>query len=285
MADQQQARVTELKGDEETEARKIFAQFAANELVFAVVGHVGSGTTTIATALQRLLQAPNADGESYDTVILKAGANKVNHFAHDNPIACKFGTGESDGHRRCKMQIFEALCREPGVRDAALERPLKTVRPDVCATINGVPVAIEVQISALSLETICHRTVEYARQGIYVLWLLQWTPELDGGRYSPRPWEKWLHAAYFGRVYYWIEGLTVASYRFEPHLKHVPKTSWYSKTGKKMEGGGYTRRSTRYRAPVRTQTFNLARDFARKERQWWGGNGLTVPTAKLFMER
>ena len=72
MADQQQARVTELKGDEETEARKIFAQFAANELVFAVVGHVGSGTTTIATALQRLLQAPNATGEPYDTVILKA---------------------------------------------------------------------------------------------------------------------------------------------------------------------------------------------------------------------
>jgi hypothetical protein len=56
--------------------------------------------------------------------------------------------------------------------------------------------------------------LEYARKGIYVLWLLQWTPTLNARRYTPRLWEKWIHAAYFGRMYYWIEGLTVASYHF-----------------------------------------------------------------------
>jgi type I site-specific restriction-modification system R (restriction) subunit len=40
-----------------------------------------------------------------------------------------------------------------------LERPLGTNRPDVSAHINGVPVAIEVQISSLSLETIAYRTM------------------------------------------------------------------------------------------------------------------------------
>jgi len=121
------------------------------------------------------------------------------------------------------MAIYEALLKEPNVKKVALERSLKTCRPDVSAYINGVPVAIEVQISTLTMETIIRRTTEYARKGIYVLWLLQWTPYLDGTRYSPRLWEKWIHATYFGRVYYWIEGLKIVSYHFDPYLKHVPK--------------------------------------------------------------
>jgi competence protein CoiA len=99
------------------------------------------------------------------------------------------------------MEIFQALKNDPRVRDVALERPLGTNRPDVSAHINGVPVAIEVQISSLSIETIMQRTIQYAQKGIYVLWLLQWTPKLDAKRYTPRLWEKWIHAAYFGRVY------------------------------------------------------------------------------------
>ncbi len=138
-----------------------------------------------------------------DEVILKTGKRTVNHFAHVNPLACLYAENESDEHRRCKMEIFLALQKEPHVRNVALERPLGTNRPDVSAEINGVPVAIEVQISSLSLETITQRTMEYARKGIYVLWLLQWTPALDAQRYTPRLWEKWIHAAYFGRVYYW----------------------------------------------------------------------------------
>ena len=141
--------------------------------------------------------------------------------------------------------------RQPGVSDAALERPLGSIRPDVSAYFNGVPVAIEVQISSLSIETIMRRTIEYHRKGIYVLWLLQWTTALDGQRYTPKLWEKWVHATYFGRVYYWKEGLSIFSYTFEPSLKTVPKTTWYSENGKKMTAGGYSRRSKRYRRAVR----------------------------------
>lgn len=135
-----------------------------------------------------------------DPVALKTGRNKVNHFAHVNPLVCNYALNESDQHRRCKMEIYETLRRQPNVQKVALERPLDNVRPDVSAVINGVPVAIEVQISSLTPETIQRRTLEYARDGIYVLWLLQWTPKLDAGRCAPRLWEKWVHAAYFGRV-------------------------------------------------------------------------------------
>jgi competence protein CoiA len=219
-----------------------------------------------------------------DEVILKTGKRTINHFAHVNPLACRYAENESEEHRRCKMEIFLALQKEPNICNVVLECPLGTNRPDVSAEINGVPVAIEVQISSLSLETIASRTMEYARKGIYVLWLLQWTPELDARRYTPQLWEKWLHAAYFGRVYYWSEGLNVVSYHFDPHFKSVPKKSWYSEDGKKMTGGGYSRRLKRHRTPVRGRTFNLATDFGPRNRDWWEGKDITIPAAKLYVD-
>jgi competence protein CoiA len=218
-----------------------------------------------------------------DEVVLKTGRRTVNHFAHVNPLACRYAENESEEHRRCKMEIYEALQRHPAVRNVALERPLGTNRPDVSAEINGAPIAIEVQISSLSLETITQRTMEYARNGMYVLWLLQWTPKLNAPRYTPRLWEKWIHAAYFGRVYYWTEGLSVVSYHFDPHFKSVPKKTWYSPKGKKITAGGYSRRSKRYRTAIRGRVFNMVTDFGPRNRDWWEGNGLKVPDAKLFM--
>lgn len=220
-----------------------------------------------------------------DPVILKFGRGRTSHFAHENPIACKFAEGESDEHRRCKMEIFLALQKAPGVTKLALERPLGANRPDVSAYINGVPAAIEVQISSLSVETIMERTIEYHRKGIYVLWLLQWTPKLDAKRYTPKLWEKWIHAAYFGQVYYWLRGLEVVSYRFEPNHRTVPKRTWYAEDGRKMTAGGYSRRLKRHWAAVRGKTLNLATDFVPRQRFWWEGNGVKVPDATLFMDR
>jgi competence protein CoiA len=94
-----------------------------------------------------------------------------------------------------------------------------------------------------------------------------------------------VHAAYFGRVYYWIEGLTVVCYHFDPNHKAVPRASWYSDKGKKITAGGYSQRSKRYRTAVRGETLNLARDFVPKQRYWWEGNGVKVPDAKLFTGR
>jgi len=218
-----------------------------------------------------------------EEVILKAGSSKINHFAHANPIACKYAEGESDAHRRCKLEIFQALQREPSVRNVALERPLGPVRPDVSAYIRGVPVAIEIQISSLSVETIMHRTIQYAQNGIYVLWLLQWTAELDSDRYAPNVWERWIHATYFGQVYYWVEGLTVVGYHFDPYFKSVPRKSFYSEDGDKITVGWYRRRSKRYRMVVRGVPLNLVKDFGPKQRYWWEGKGIKVPDAKLFM--
>jgi competence protein CoiA len=219
-----------------------------------------------------------------EAVVLRAGRSRINHFAHENPIACKFASGETDEHRRCKQAIYEALKRSSQVEDAELERALGEVRPDVFARIRGVSVAIEVQISSLSLETITSRTIEYARKGIYVLWLLPWTSELDRPRYAPSNWERWIHATYFGRVYYWIEDLKVVPYRFESDFVSVPRRSWYGPGGSRQVGGGYSRASTRYRRPARGKQLDLVADFAPCTRYWKDAGGLRLPDARLFTQ-
>ncbi len=230
-------------------------------------------------------QAPFLCPECGGAVLLKTGRAKDDHFAHVNPLVCRYDANESAAHRQCKMEIFEALRCQPNVEKAAMERPLGTNRPDVSAYINRVPVAIEIQISFLSQATIMRRTIEYARKGIYVLWLLLWTPDLDRPGYRPAIWEKWIHAAYFGRVYYWHGGLSIIPYTFEPTLKSVPKTTWYSARGRMMTAGGYTRRLKRQRTAVRGEPLNLATDFGPQQRYWWEANGIKVPDAKLFMHR
>jgi competence protein CoiA len=234
---------------------------------------------------QSKADAPFLCPECGTEVVLRHGTARMNCFAHKSPNSCQHAGGETNDHRRCKLETYQGLLRHPGVTDVQLERPLGTVRPDVGANINGVPLAIEVQIISLSQETIIHRTKQHDRKGIYVLWLLQWTPYVDGTRYGPRLWEKWIHAAYFGRVYYWAKGPEVAPYRFEPYLIGVPESAWHSEDGKEMTAGGYGRKSKRRRTTIRDETLNLVKDFQPTQRDWWKAGDLTIPFAKLYIGR
>ena len=217
-----------------------------------------------------------------DGVVLRSGTLRMAHFAHKPPVTCSYGKGETEAHRQCKAEIYEALLKCPEVSDLVLERPLGEVRPDISAVIRGERVAIEVQISALPLETVVHRTKEYAKRGIALLWLSPWTRALDNPRYAPRSWERWFHAAYFGEVYYWKRGLTVIPYHFEPHLLYVPKMQWADKRGKLVTGGGYEKRSKRFRRAVSGKPLNIVRDFEAMERGEFRGGELEVPGARLW---
>ena len=55
-----------------TPSKKMVRDYASNEFVFAVVGHVGSGTTKIATSLAELLNKGSITGDPFDTEIIKA---------------------------------------------------------------------------------------------------------------------------------------------------------------------------------------------------------------------
>lgn len=42
--------------------------------------------------------------------------------------------------------------------------------------------------------------------------------ELLESRYAPKDWERYLHRMYYGKVYYWYEGLLVQPVEFEDYL-------------------------------------------------------------------
>lgn len=65
-------KVVELNRSGRKSAKSVVLENAANELVFAVVGHVGSGTTAVAEKLQSLLKDKGAVGDVYDVSYLKA---------------------------------------------------------------------------------------------------------------------------------------------------------------------------------------------------------------------
>lgn len=206
------------------------------------------------------------------TVTLRRGGIRAPHFAHQPPVTCEYGTGESEEHRLCKIAIYENLSAHPRVTKCEMERNLGTVRPDVSAYIGDCPVAVEVQLSNLSLPKIQYRTAEYARKGIYLLWLPLYTPSLRRNLYSPRPWERWLHAAYFGRVYYWLEDLKIAPVHFRDYYTDARgRTRDYQKL-------------SRHKVPIEGRTANLADDFAPRRRDAWANAQLTIPESKLLID-
>ena len=205
-------------------------------------------------------------------VMLHRGGARAAHFAHKPPVTCEYGAGESETHRQCKLQIYEYLKNHPGVAKCELERDLGTVRPDISAYIGGVPVAIEVQVSSLSLTRIAFRTAEYARKGIYVLWLPLYTEGLRQELYNPKPWELWLHALYQGRVYYWLRGTEILPIHFRDYYVRVRgRTTDYHKLSRK-------------KVPISGRAMLITEDLRLAQRAAWSDGKFCFPVCKLFMD-
>ena len=243
-------------------------------------------------SLQRIsaLDARRKDGPFYcpvckAEVILHKGMVRVHHFAHKPESNCQHGAGETELHRRAKFGIQQTLTTTPGLQ-CNLEVPLDGVRADVLVASSATNrrYAIEIQISQLSMPEIIERTRRYARLGVYVLWLFEWKPELLTERYSPSLKERWAHALYFGRVYYWRASDEVTPVKFSKHLLYRPESTWFE-DGERMEGGGYSYTSKRFRTPIVCKSLFISRDFYGVDRQAWSGGDITIPACRILTAR
>ena len=208
-----------------------------------------------------------------EDVIVKKGRVKVDHFAHMPASDCSYGSGESEEHRQAKKEIYQALKNHPQVSKLKLERSLGDVRPDISFYLCSTPIAIEVQVSTLPLDTIDRRTASYTSKGIYLLWVSPYDRAMKYiQKYSPRLWEKYIHTMYFGKVYYWSEGQTLQPVRFDPYRLYVEETEY---------GGGYYRNSKRYRTPCLLEP-TMITTLSTIKRKPWNESGLSVPAAKLW---
>lgn len=218
-------------------------------------------------------------------VILKKGSVKTHHFAHWPLVLCEYGQGETEEHRKCKLAIYEGLTKFSRFQDVQIEKDLGTVRPDVSAFMDGIQIAIEVQISTLTMDQIICRTTEYLKKGIFVLWLAVYDQRLQSDRYSPKLWERWVHAAYFGRVYYWVGGLDVIPYHFSDCHHYVESRSWFTKDGDERFGGGYDKKYKRFKTLENGTVVSLSDSFVPKYRKIpWQSKVLTVPESRLLID-
>ncbi len=175
--------------------------------------------------------------ECEEEVVLKKGMVVIHHFAHYPEATCSYGTGESEQHRRAKYEIYEALRVHPSVSQLAVERYLKDVRPDVSFLWQGKwKVAIEMQISAISPGEIEHRTRCYTAKNIWLLWTTPYHSNISGlTSYNTSVWERYLHALYFGKVYYWLGGASLLPVRFEPYAQDSTLEHYYDEDEQKVK--------------------------------------------------
>lgn len=222
---------------------------------------------------------PFACPKCQEDVIIRKGNIKIHHFSHLPFSTCGYGVGESEAHRRCKRAIYDALSTIGKVSYCELERDLGTVIPDIYAVIDGTSVAIEIQLSNLSVNEITRRTRHYNNLNIHVLWLPLASVRLDTERYAPKAWEKWLHAAYFGRVYYWVDGISVMPVHFDEYMIDVDEA--YNSDGEEV--GGYSYRSKRWRRPVCLDEMSIVDDFYPSKRKGWNGGTVNIPECRLYI--
>lgn len=217
--------------------------------------------------------------------IVRKGMIKTPHFAHKPPILCTYGKGESEHHRRCKYDIYTQISRDSTIT-CELEKDLGPVVPDIFVDFGAGKrkIALEIQISHLTMSRIISRTQAYHQLGVYVLWLPIYDATLEAERYSPKAWEKWLHATYYGRVYYWVKDLMIMPVHFDEHLIYVAESEWYDSEGDPQSAGGYYKRSKRYRTPHKGTPVHLFEDFRADHRHAWSGGDIVVPECNILID-
>jgi competence protein CoiA len=217
--------------------------------------------------------------------LLIKGRLRIHHFRHrPEAIRCRRASGESAEHLACKDAIHTALRSCANVGDLELERPIGRNIADVYALIGGVPVAVEIQRSAIAIHELVARTLEYHRQGVFVLWVGLPCEELAFSDYSPRAWERWCHAMYGGRVYYWIEGQTVLPVHFDRCRVKTPAYEQRDVQGRVTVLGGGSRWSKTLRSPNHGPRVRIADQFRPAVRREWTGGAFDLPRCSLYLD-
>lgn len=235
--------------------------------------------------------------QCHEEVIVRKGAERADHFAHEASRRASFEAEEGALHRACKQEIHAALVLEnPDGRwevertiPARPERGIAEVRPDISGRVRGLPVAVEVQASALGIAAIVQRTETYARRGIHVLWVVPVPGQLADDGIRPRLHERYFHSLYLGRTYYWWPGLaaSVLPVHYASSTRWVPSGQWYRPGMGYVQAGGYEAAYRTIRTPFCAPRQQISRDFAPRRRGSFVPENArkAVPACHLWFDR
>ncbi len=232
--------------------------------------------------------------DTYDPLIVRKCYEKRDHFAYWGRLS-PTGSRESDIHLNCKHELLHCL-RESipdgnweveRVLNAIPEKNLVALRPDISGRIGESKVIVEVQASRISLDTIVKRSVEYSRRGGSILWLVPLTSSLGEENFRPRFFERFLHAMFFGRIYYWCkgDGLKITPVHFGNAERYIEYKTWFQ-DGEEKESGGYSKYYVSIKKPLAGQKVDLISCFnAQKRNQKLLNNEkIIIPESTIWMD-
>jgi competence protein CoiA len=218
-----------------------------------------------------------------EEVIIHKGMVKVHHFKHKNSSNCNFGAGETEMHRLIKTSIAKDISDLLKFDLVDLEHDLGYAIPDVYISFHNTKIAIEIQKSNVTPGEVLQRTKRYYANKTAVLWICTPFDISKSDKYAPKAWEKWCHATYFGRCYYWLEGQILQPVHFDKYMLYREESSWFE-DGSEQYGGGYEYHSKRFKTAILGPEVAIAKDFVVKKRDQKMLGSLIVPECLLFLD-
>ena len=184
----------------------------------------------------------------YSDVVIRKCSEKTDHFAHKSRLSPVLGPKEMLLHNACTKEICGLLVAKFPDGRWEIERPIRdskkrktpTLVPDISGLIGTESVAIEVQVSALTIPRIVQRTCDYAKWGISLIWVVPLRAPLGTLPFRPRLFERYLHSLYVGRTYYWWagQGLTLKPVHYGVAKRRIEYREWFE-NGQHESAGGY----------------------------------------------
>jgi competence protein CoiA len=89
---------------------------------------------------------------------------------------------------------------------------------------------------------------------------------------------------YYGRVYYWMNDLSILPVHFSEYELYVEESEWYEPGGGIYSAGGYPKTSKRYRTPHAGKKVMLSTDFKPALQKEWHGGTVHIPDCIVYRD-
>ena len=102
----------------------------------------------------------------------------------------------------------------------------------------------------------------------------------------PKEWEKYFHAMYYGRLYYWQNGLLATPYHFNTFQIYVEEREWYDEYGDEQYAGGYYKDARALKSPIKCprNQINIVNDFSPRRRDQFSSKNWSIPSCNIWMD-
>lgn len=229
--------------------------------------------------------------------VVRKCVEKVDHFAHNARHSPIIKRRDQVLHNKCRDEICgylkimfpEGKWESERPIPADTKKDLKGLIPDISGRIDNIPIAIEVQASAYTIDRLSTKAAEYNRRGIAVLWIVPLTEDLGKDPFRPRLFEKYLHSLYYGRVYYWMPGneARLTPVHFSPAKRWIEEANWFdTETSEERTEGGFYLTYRTIKMPNTATNLDIAKDFFKISRNSFEPKNVkkSIPQCLLYKD-